>query len=316
MQAKTWRANIMLLCGALIWGTAFAAQRMVSDTVEPFTFNAIRSYIAALALLLVFFIFRRRRPEQRTDAQRGQERKLLLCGGVLCGLFLCAAATLQQFGITYTSAGKAGFITTLYIVLVPLLGVFMKKRTTLGAWIAVAVAAAGLYLLCVTEQFTIALGDIYVMLCAVFFSMHILCVDYFSPKVNGVLLSCLQFLVMGIICTVLAFIYETPDPAAILSSWAPILYVAVMSSGVGYTLQILAQKDTSPVVASLIMSLESVFAVLAGWLLLDEALSARELLGCALMFAAVILAQPPPGLFRRRTRAADRDPGAPNADSD
>lgn len=140
----------------------------------------------------------------------------------------------------------------------------------------------GLYLLCVTEQFTIALGDIYVMLCAVFFSMHILCVDYFSPKVNGVLLSCLQFLVMGIICTVLAFIYETPDPAAILSSWAPILYVAVMSSGVGYTLQILAQKDTSPVVASLIMSLESVFAVLAGWLLLDEALSARELLGCAL----------------------------------
>lgn len=150
MQAKTWRANIMLLCGALIWGTAFAAQRMVSDTVEPFTFNAIRSYIAALALLLVFFIFRRRRPEQRTDAQRGQERKLLLCGGVLCGLFLCAAATLQQFGITYTSAGKAGFITTLYIVLVPLLGVFMKKRTTLGAWIAVAVAAAGLYLLCVT----------------------------------------------------------------------------------------------------------------------------------------------------------------------
>ena len=193
---------------------------------------------------------------------------------------------------------------------------FLKKRTTAGAWIAVAVAAAGLYLLCVTEQFTIALGDIYVMLCAVFFSLHILCVDYFSPRVDGVLLSCLQFLVMGVICTVLAFVYETPDLSAILSSWAPILYVAVMSSGVGYTLQILAQKDTSPVVASLLMSLESVFAVLAGWLLLDEALSARELLGCALMFAAVILAQLPPGLFRRRAQNADAESGAPSAGGD
>lgn len=316
MQAKTLRANIMLLCGALIWGTAFAAQRMVSDTVEPYTFNAVRSYIAALALLLVSFILRKKRPAPQTGAQKKQARATLLRGGILCGLFLCAAATLQQFGITYTTAGKAGFITTLYIVLVPFFGVFLKKRTTVGAWIAVAIAAAGLFLLCVTEQFTIALGDIYVMLCAVFFSLHILCVDYFSPRVDGVLLSCLQFLVMGVICTVLAFVYETPDLSAILSSWAPILYVAVMSSGVGYTLQILAQKDTSPVVASLLMSLESVFAVLAGWLLLDEALSARELLGCALMFAAVILAQLPPGLFRRRAQNADAKSGASSAGGD
>lgn len=182
MQAKTLRANIMLLCGALIWGTAFAAQRMVSDTVEPYTFNAVRSYIGGAGAAARFLYSEKEAACAADGAQKKQARATLLRGGILCGLFLCAAATLQQFGITYTTAGKAGFITTLYIVLVPLFGMFLKKRTTAGAWIAVAVAAAGLYLLCVTEQFTIALGDIYVMLCAVFFSLHILCVDYFSPR--------------------------------------------------------------------------------------------------------------------------------------
>lgn len=299
MQAKTLRANIMLLIGALIWGTAFAAQRMVSDTVEPLTFNAVRSFIAAAVLIPVSILFRDRSAGERTPQQKKDARKTLLCGGLLCGVFLCAAVTLQQLGITYTSAGKAGFITALYIVLVPLIGIFLKKRVTVGAWIAVAVAAVGLYLLCVTEEFTIAKGDIYVMLCALFFSLHILCIDHFSPRVNGVLLSGIQFLVVGIICVVLAFIFETPNMAAILSSWAPTLYVAIMSSGVAYTLQILAQKDTSPVVASLLMSLESVFAVLSGWILLHESLSVQERWGCVLMFAAVILAQLPPDLFAK-----------------
>ena len=218
---------------------------------------------------------------------------MLWVGGVLCGSALAVASNLQQFGISFTTVGKAGFLTALYIVIVPILGLFLKKRVPATVWVSVVIAAAGTYLLSVQEGFTIAPGDLLVILCALGFSVHILIIDHFSPMVNGVALSCVQFLVCGILCTAAALFTETFTLADILKSAGPLLFTGLMSSGVGYTLQILGQKDTPPAVASLIMSLESVFAALSGWLVLGQSMNGRELLGCVLVFAAVILAQIP-----------------------
>jgi drug/metabolite transporter (DMT)-like permease len=222
-----------------------------------------------------------------------QDKKTVLIGGVCCGIALFLASNLQQVGIQYTSVGKAGFITAMYIVLVPVLGIFLGKRAGLKVWISVALAVAGLYLLCITEGFSIGKGDILVLLCAFGFSAHILVIDYFSPKADGVRLSCIQFLVCGILSGICMFVTEKPDLSAILQAWMPILYAGVMSCGVAYTLQIIGQKDMDPTIASLILSLESVVSVLSGWALLGQKLSARELFGCVLMFAAIILAQLP-----------------------
>ena len=231
--------------------------------------------------------------EKEFQAQKGDFKTLLL-GGVCCGIMLCIASNFQQYGISFTTVGKAGFITALYIIIVPVLGLFMKKKVGAKIWIGVALATAGLYLLCMTsESFSVSKGDLLVLVCAGFFSLHILIIDHFSPKCDGVRLSCIQFFVCGVISMAASFLFETPNLTTILSGWLPILYAGVMSCGVAYTLQIIGQKNMDPTVASLILSLESVFSVLAGWGLLNQKLSARELFGCVLMFAAILLAQLP-----------------------
>ena len=214
-------------------------------------------------------------------------------GGVCCGIALCAASLLQQFGIRYTSVGKAGFLTTLYIVIVPLLGIFVRRIPGVKVWCSVVVALIGMYLLCISGSVRIGLGDALVIGCAFVFSIHILVVDHFAEQVDGVKLSCLQFLTSGVICLVLAFLTEHPSWNALFAGIVPVLYAGVLSSGVGYTLQVVGQKKVEPTAASLLLSMESVFSVLAGWVILGQKLSARELLGCALVFTAVICVQLP-----------------------
>lgn len=306
IDLKQFRGALLLTLTALIWGTAFVAQSLGMDYLGPFTFNGVRNFVAAVGLLPVIAFLRRRQGKAEARGAAGNSRKTLWVGGVLCGLALGVASSLQQIGIQFTTVGKAGFLTALYIVIVPLLGLLLKKRVALPVWVSVVIAAAGTYLLSIQEDFTIAAGDLFVILCAVCFSVHILLVDRFSPSVNGVELSCIQFLVAGVFSTIVAFLVETPNVQAILRSWGPILYTGLISSGVGYTLQILGQKDTPPAVASLIMSLESVFAALSGWLLLGQGMTGREVVGCALVFAAVVLAQIPFDALRGRSAAKKR----------
>lgn len=215
-------------------------------------------------------------------------------GGICCGIALFAASNFQQIGITYTTVGKAGFITALYVVIVPILGLFMKKRVSFLIWICVVLSVIGLYLLCMTEgNFSLAYGDLLVLICAILFSFHILIIDYFSPKGDGVIISCIQFFVCGILSGIVMLFVENPSMENLVIAKWPILYAGVLSSGVAYTLQVVAQKGVNPTVASLILCLESVVAVLAGWLILGQDLTSRELVGCLLMFAAIVLAQLP-----------------------
>ena len=306
IDLKQFRGALLLTLTALIWGTAFVAQSLGMDYLGPFTFNGVRNFVAAVGLLPVIAFLRRRQGKAEARGAAGNSRKTLWVGGVLCGLALGVASSLQQIGIQFTTVGKAGFLTALYIVIVPLLGLLLKKRVALPVWVSVVIAAAGTYLLSIQADFTIAAGDLFVILCAVCFSVHILLVDRFSPSVNGVELSCIQFLVAGVFSTIVAFLVETPNVQDILRSWGPILYTGLISSGVGYTLQILGQKDTPPAVASLIMSLESVFAALSGWLLLGQGMTGREAVGCALVFAAVVLAQITFDALRGRSAAKKR----------
>ena len=309
MRKTSWRNPILLFLTAVIWGVAFVAQSVGMEYIGPFTFNCVRCLIGGVVLIPCIWILDRvrGRGEDMADGcgkgtgedgrpekdRRRSERKVLMTGGVCCGLALFVASNLQQFGIQYTSVGKAGFITAMYIVLVPVLGIFLKKRIGLKVWFSVALAVTGLYLLCITEGFSIGTGDLLVLLCAFVFAIHILVFDYFSPKADGVRLSCIQFLVCGVLSGICMLMTEQPDMGAILQAWMPVLYAGVMSCGVAYTLQIIGQKGMDPTVASLILSLESVVSVLAGWALLGQALSARELFGCVLMFGAIILAQLP-----------------------
>ncbi|MGN1192326.1 MAG: DMT family transporter [Dorea sp.] len=283
---------IMLLLTAFIWGTAFVAQSVGMDYLGPFTFNGVRSLIGGVALLPCIWLLRML--NKKEDEQKVQrEKKDLIQGGIACGLLLFAASSLQQIGIQYTSAGKSGFITAFYIVIVPVLGIFLHKKIGWKVWIAVLLALAGLYFLCITEKFTIGKGDILIFLCALVFSLHIMVIDYFSPKVDGVKMSCIQFFVCGIVSIPFMFVLETPNVTDIVAGWMPLLYAGVLSCGVAYTLQIIGQKNVNPAIASLILSLESCFSVLAGWAVLGEHLSARESVGCILMFVAIILAQLP-----------------------
>ena len=283
-------SSLLLLLAAFIWGIAFVAQSVGMEYMGPCTFNGVRFLIGS-AVLVPFILFRDRHVGQ-TQRSAG-DKKILLTGGICCGVALCAASLFQQMGILYTTVGKAGFITTLYIIIVPILGIFMKKKIGGRVWIGAMIAVVGMYLLCVTESFSISRGDFLVLICAVLFSGHILVVDHFSPRTDSVKLSCMQFLVSGIICSVMAFLFEEPSLAAILSGIVPVLYAGVLSCGVAYTLQVVGQKKVEPTVASMILSMESVFSVLAGWLLLGQRLSGKELWGCVLVFAAVILVQLP-----------------------
>lgn len=295
-MTKKSTGNMILLLTALIWGSSFVAQTTGMEHVQPFTFMGIRTILGGLVLIPVILVQRHMQPISQRPSPEVQHRidRISLIGGICCGLVLCVAGDLQQFGMTTTSSGKAGFITSLYIVIVPLLGVFIGKKIQKIVWFCVAVALLGFYLLCFTEQFTISAGDLLVLCCAFFFSIHIMVIDHFSEKgVDGVLMSCVQFLTAGGISILLMFICESPTWAHIFAARSSILYSGVMSCGVAYTLQILGQKRTDPTSATLIMSLESVFAALSGWLILHESFSLREFLGCIFVFAAVIVSQLP-----------------------
>lgn len=293
MKTKV-RNSCLLFLTACIWGSSFAAQSVGMDYIGPYTFNCLRFLIGSLVLLPVIFFSRHRKKDQKDRSEdRTLQKKEMLCGGIVCGVVLCIASTLQQIGIIYTTAGKAGFLTAMYIVLVPVLGLFLKRKAGLQLWISVGLALLGLYLLCMKGAFSLNGGDVLLILCAVGFSVHIMVVDYFSPKLDGMILSCIQFLVAGLISGIGMLLSEQFDWHMILLAAKPILYSGVLSCGVGYTLQVIAQKGLNPTVASLLMSLESVVSVIAGFLVLHEVLSGRELLGCVFMFAAVILAQIP-----------------------
>lgn len=288
----------MLLLAAFIWGSAFVAQSVGMDYVEPFTFNCVRNLVGGLVLIPCIYLLRNRSGRKGADdtlrdAPVQEDKKILLIGGVSCGVILCLASNMQQIGIQYTSVGKAGFITALYIVIVPIMGIFLKRRCGWKVWVSVAIALVGFYLLCMVGGFSLEPGDIYLLVCAVLFSVHILVIDHFSPMVDGVKMSCIQFFVCGVLSGIAMFLAESPDIRSILAAWLPILYAGVLSSGVAYTLQIVGQKNYNPTVATLLLSLESVFSVLTGWVVLHQKLSARELSGCVLIFLAVILAQLP-----------------------
>ena len=293
MNRFVLRQSLILLLTATIWGVAFVSQSVGMDYVEPFTFNAIRSLLGAAVLVPVIFLRRKLTGEAGGLRTPGEENRVWLKGGICCGVILAAASSFQQFGIQYTTVGKAGFITAMYIIMVPLFGFFMKKRVGFKVGVSVVIAVAGLYLLCMKETLRPEAGDVLVFLCAVVFSFHIMAVDYFSPLADGVKMSCVQFFTCGALCGICMFLFEEPKLPMILAAWKPILYAGALSCGAGYTLQIVGQKGMNPTVASLIMSLESVISVLAGFVLLHEVLSGRELLGCALMFAAIVLAQLP-----------------------
>ena len=295
MKVNHIRQNVFPVLAALIWGTAFVAQSVAADHVGPFTFTAARSAVAFVFLLVLCLVFRclRRRDFQENAQPRPGSRRDLAVGGICCGVALTAAVNLQQMGLETTSSGKAGFITALYIVLVPIAGLFLHRKAPRAIWLSVALAVVGLYLLCVQESFSITQGDFYVLLCAFCFTGHILIIDHFTQKVDGVALSCAQFLVVTVLSAAMMLATESPNWAGLLECIGPILYVGIFSSGVGYTLQILAQKDSNPTVVSLLLSLESVFATVAGALILGDRMSGKEYLGCVLMLAAVVLAQLP-----------------------
>lgn len=282
-----------LLLTAFIWGVAFVAQSVGMDYIGPFTFNCARSLIGGLVLIPLILFLRKRDKSKKNEIEEKAYKKNTVLGGICCGIFLCAASCFQQFGIMYTTVGKAGFITALYIIIVPILGIFIGKKIAPIVWGSSVIAVIGFYMLSISGQVSISKGDILVLICAVLFSFHILVIDYFSPKGDGVTISCIQFLTSGVICGILMLIFENPNLSDILAAYLPILYAGVMSCGVAYTLQIVGQKNMDPTVASLILSLESVFSVLAGWVILGQSLTGRELIGCSLVFAAVILAQLP-----------------------
>ena len=294
MKHSFVRQNVLPVVAAMIWGSAFVAQSVAAPYVPPFAFNAIRSLIAAAVLSLVSLCFRRIELRMGGMLPPRDWRSLLL-GGVCTGIFLAIASNLQQAGLADTSAGKAGFITALYVVLVPVLGIFLRRRASGRTWVSVAIAVAGLYLLCIRagEGFHLQTSDIYLLLCALFFAGQIMSIDHFGTRVDGIELSCVQFLVAGVISTVLSLLFETLDWAAVLRYAWPILYCAIFSSCVAYTFQILAQQGSDPTVVTLLLSLESVFSVIAGAVILHDRLSGREYFGCVLMFAAVVLAQIP-----------------------
>ncbi|MDO5516215.1 MAG: DMT family transporter [Clostridium sp.] len=292
MNKNGIKGNIILVLTAFIWGTAFVAQSVGMDYVGPFTFITSRYIIGGVFLIPCIFLLDKLNRNVDKKAHNG-DKKTLYIGGCLCGIVLFVASGFQQIGMQYTTVGKSGFITALYIIIVPVLGLLFKKRVQKRIWISVVIALAGLYLLCMKENFQISRGDFLTLLCALCFSIHILVIDKFSPLVDGVRMSCIQFFIAGILGIIPMFAFENPELAKLIQAYSPILYAGVMSSGVAYTLQIIAQKYTSPVMATLIMSLESVFAALSGWFILGEVLSIKELTGCILVFAGIIIAQLP-----------------------
>lgn len=294
-QHTQLRNTLLLVLAALIWGAAFAAQSVGSGFVGAYTFLASRSWLACafLAVLMAVRHAKRRRGGVRTPFFLHPKR--LLRGGVACGVLLFAASAAQQLGIGTTSAAKAGFLTALYVVLVPICGLFVGQRAGAKLWVCVGVSVLGLYLLCMAGRDTLALtgGELQLLLCALLFAFQILLVGRYSPGLDGVQLSFVQFLTTAVLATVGMLALEQPTLAQLQGAGVAILYCGILSSGVGYTLQILGQKDLNPTIASMAMCLESVFSAFAGWLILGQRLTRIETFGCALMFAAIIAAQLP-----------------------
>ena len=289
------KGNALLMTTAIIWGTAFVAQKAGMDLLGPIAFNGIRTLVGAIALLPVILIMNKKKKEKEPL------NKTLIIGGICCGLALCAAGNVQQIGLYYTSVSHTGFITALYVVIVPLMGIFLKKRITPIMWCCVAASAIGLYLLCIppTGFGSVNIGDIIILICAGCFAVHILVIDHFSPKVDGVKLSCIQFFVAGLLSLIImpivdpALGHALPTVASVTGSWFTILYAGIMSCGVAYTLQVVGQKYTDPAIASMILCLESVFALIAGMIILREMMAPREFIGCIIMFAAIVVANLP-----------------------
>ena len=288
MNQKSLRGSLLLLLGSVIWGAAFAAQRMGMDHVPPFTFSGVRMLLAGIVMIPASMLSRRKAGPVTAEVQKKQRR-----GGLICGLLLFFATSLQQIGLVYTSAGKAGFITALYVVLVPVAGwVFLRKQPGKMIWAGVGLAVIALYLLCVpAEGFVIEKGDALLLGCAVCFTGQILCVDHYAPQVDGLSLDRDEFLITGALSMIIAVFTEEIRMDGILEAAFPIIYSGIFSGAVGYSLQIIGQRDVNPTVASLVMCLEAVFAVLTGAILLGERMTGREIAGCVLMFCAVILAQ-------------------------
>ncbi|MDO5398742.1 MAG: DMT family transporter [bacterium] len=307
MKSQRLKGNLILLLTSFIWGTSFIAQSKGVEEISAFAFNGVRSVLGGMVLLPVIAFLHSYNKKRGNPVLKNT--KTLLIGGLVCGGFLCAASTLQTAGMIYTSPGKSGFITALYMVIIPIIGLFTNKKPGLIIWVSAAVAVAGLYLMCINSALTINKGDVLTLICAFLFSGHILAVDYFAPKVDGVKLACIQFFVCGILNLICMFLFEEPEPKPILDCWVSIGYSGIMSCGAAYTLQIVGQKYTDPASASILMSLESVFATLAtvvlvacGWNLTGGALTVREITGCVLMFAAIILVQLPE--FRKASFAS------------
>lgn len=304
-MSKQTRHCFLLLLAAFIWGLAFVSQSKGMDYMGPLTFNGVRSLIGAFVLTIYLGIKRKAEGEKA----RKLDWPLTIKAGVLCGLALTTASALQQYGIMTTTVGKAGFITTLYIIFVPIAGISFRKKVPGVVWLGAVMAAVGMYLLCMTESLRLGTGDILIFLCAIVFTAHILLVDKYAPQTDGVVISCIQFTVCGIICTGGALLLETPTFGQLAGGIGSLLYAGVLSCGVAYTLQIVGQDGVNPTVAAVLLSLESVFATIAGWvcykigfLTTDQTMTARQVAGCAIVFAAVILVQLPAKWFERQKK--------------
>lgn len=286
---KTFRADALLLFTAMTWGFAFVAQRKGMEFVGPFTFNAIRFMLGGASLIPLWYYQKRR---NRQNARiKAVDKKFLIKGGLLAGAAIFLGSSFQQIGLVYTTAGKAGFITGLYVIFVPIIGLFWRQRTGTGIWLGALLAVAGLYFLSIHENFSIALGDLLVLVCAFFFAVHVLVVGWLTHKLPSIPLAIMQFLVCSLLSFIAALWVEEFIWKDILDAAIPILYGGLFSVGIAYTLQVVAQKNAPSSHAAVILSLESVFAVLGGWMLLSETLSARGLLGCGLMLTGMIFSQ-------------------------
>lgn len=300
------KGTLILLLTAFIWGSAFVAQTDGMNYVGPLTFLSARFLLGGIVLCPVIFCMRRfAKLKDAAAIPFSAELKKALPSGVFCGLLLGIASALQQYGLLFTSVSKAGFITTLYVIFVPVFSLFAKKKLGANLWVAVALATVGLYLLCVNGQAAFSLGDSLVFVCAVFYALQIMAIDKFVGSTEPILLSAIQFLTVGIVSALPAIIIEQPSITALATAWFPIAYAGVLSSGVAYTLQVVAQKFADPTVAAITMSFESVFAVLSAAILLSERLSLKEGMGCIIMFGAITLAQIPSGFFKPKKQECD-----------
>ncbi len=291
------KGNLILLLTSVIWGSGFVCQSLGMDHIGPNTFTGLRTILGGISLLpLIFFMNRKKSVDKPV-----YNKKILILGGIGCGILLCAASTIQTLGLKYTTAANSGFITAMYIIFVPFFGFFMKKRPGWFTYAGAIIALGGLYMLCLAgKELKVNYGDFLTLICAVIFTMHILLVDYLGDKTDGVKLSCLQFFICGFLNLILMFAFEEPQLENIKKAGLAIVYSGLLSCGAGYTLQIIGQKYTDPTPAAIIMSLEAVFAAIAGFLVLNERMDFVQVLGCVVMFAAIIIVQLPEDIFKRK----------------